>query len=1240
MTVENLKPKLNFLSEEYVLAQAWKKTASYIRSHNWYADTLALDRAAANLPDFIRQLSNQLRSPEDWRNDPLRIVPAPKSQAWYVEPKSGKWRPQSEAETAKKLRPLAHVSLRDQVTATALMLCLADRVETLQGDPRVSISDPSLRRTVVSYGNRLYCEDVSGELVHPWGSGKLYRAYFEDYRRFLSRTEKVAEEVSAGSRAVIIHSDLRQFYDRVRPELLAGRIESLRRSTDDPRFFEFVRRFLSWKWHAEDQVDAEEYARDSEIADFATVALPQGLVAAGFFANIVLLDFDRELSRRIGKEVIRGVRLHDACRYVDDIRLVLSSKKRPHVEEIKQDVFKWLQELSNSYAGGLPLSPEKTEAALFRGDERPLVRQGRRMERIQRAISGGFDVVGGEEILDALQSLVRAQSRYAAERTIDQGWSLAPVPDVRDDTVARFTAARFRTTFRSLRPLLDDPEEAEGAGHERESEEPASLFRAPRTRADLDDEARAFALGLIENWVEDPSNVRLLRIGLDLWPSEDVLERILSILGQYTTASRRSRASRRVAAYCLAEVFRAGATETGFVENKECLPNGVDIGEYRNILAKEAERLASLAPSALPWYLKQQVLLFLATMNQGVGPTLGTRASPETKHYSELIRYLRGDDQRLTDRDFATLAILSRRAFVDRQRAIKLARAGITGNRASLIVERDPTFGLEILQSNKEVAQAVPPRVRRDLCLTPIARRKGWQSLATIVLGGAEFLRTEPTLLEFAARCLERWPPGGLVEVVTPSDVWLRIDGSPPEKPKLAEAEILPGKTSSKGYLYRPPEWCPLKDRWRLQLGYLLRFVLTAQPDFTRIVHLGGPKKENVIYRVPESHWYQRRYGLYSGRSAFGADWLPITDWVEELLFALLRWPGCRRSRFSDWVDSGIQSTLRQVRKRLIYLSGLHGKLADVSILPITSKWPERPKSNRPLRVCVVQTVIPEAKDIISDPSVSEPGLRKKHRKHLSAALAAVERMLDLRETHKGSDARLDLLVFPELSVHPSDVDSHLVPFARVHESIILAGLTYEELFPGQPFVNSALWLIPVWSQESGMDVLRVRQGKLYLAHEEEKMNTPTTKLMGFRPCQWLVGYQWNPESDKRPLRLTASVCYDATDIRLAADLSDKSDVFVVPSLNQDVSTFDHMALSLHYHMFQMVIVANNGAFGGSNAYAPYRERYHGQVFHLHGQPQASIAFLEIDDIGKFLRRPNSAIRAGWKYPPAGRKRS
>src|SRR3546814_21040391 len=85
------------------------------------------------------------------------------------------WNPERPGPT--KIRPLAHVSLSDQVAATALMLCLSEPAETAQGDPRGSFESPEVRRAVMSYGNRLFCDraDEGGALVHRWGSSKLYR---------------------------------------------------------------------------------------------------------------------------------------------------------------------------------------------------------------------------------------------------------------------------------------------------------------------------------------------------------------------------------------------------------------------------------------------------------------------------------------------------------------------------------------------------------------------------------------------------------------------------------------------------------------------------------------------------------------------------------------------------------------------------------------------------------------------------------------------------------------------------------------------------------------------------------------------------------------------------------------------------------------------------------------------------------------------------------------------------------
>ena len=78
------------------------------------------------------------------------------------------------------------------------------------------------------------------------------------------------------------------------------------------------------------------------------------------------------------------------------------------------------------------------------------------MRRVQSAVSGGFDAIRGREILDAVQGLIRSQEHYSQEHADRQSWSIAPIPEVKDATVARFVARRFRTTIRSLRPLLLD----------------------------------------------------------------------------------------------------------------------------------------------------------------------------------------------------------------------------------------------------------------------------------------------------------------------------------------------------------------------------------------------------------------------------------------------------------------------------------------------------------------------------------------------------------------------------------------------------------------------------------------------------------------------------------------------------------------------------------------------------------------------------------------------------------------
>ena len=1243
MTLDTLWPSLEMLRQKYVLIQAWKKTTNYIRYHNWYADTLGLDIRTVNLPAFIAEIEETLQHPDDWKSDPVRIVPAPKGQQrWWVSPDSGAWEPVKEVRRRidrSSLRPLAHLSLRDQVVATAIMLCLADRVETRQGDPLNSIQHESARRRVSSYGNRLFCDESNGELSHRWGSTKLYRSYYEDYRTFVTRPSEVADSIErvSGERVFVVDSDLSQFYDRVGPELLAAKTRCFQRDSDDPKFFDLAERVFNWTWDERDESEVSAYSRAAALEDFTRIALPQGLVAAGFFANLVLVSFDEVLRSRIGEDIVPGVRLKDVCRYVDDLRIVVTISPFNRVAELQSAVVTWITRVLEEEAAGLQVSEEKTTVAEFGGSERPLVRQSSRMNRIQSAVSGGFDPLEGAEILDSIQGLMRSQDALSADRS-DSAWQFSPVPDVRDETVARFSGGRFRFTYRSIRPLLDDRPTRE------EAQVPSTLSSddragtGPRSQSELDEDARAFALGLIERWVEDPSNVRLLRIGLDIWPDPDVLQGILSLLRPYTEPGGPRGAPRRVAHYCLTEILRAGATETGLVSDAESLPSSLDLSRYREVLCQEAGRLIRPSSIKLPWYLRQQALLFHAVSDPESTPIERQGTALETQHYRRLILFRRGQLTNLHADDYATFAVLNRRAFVDDPRSVLDLSSLLASDRSTQIAVRDPAFASELAEVDNAFVSLLSARIREDLCINVSQTRGAFDSLADLILKEHENspLRNELSLLMFSRALLEELQASNNFECLTPSQVGLRIE----VKQGVAEIgsiELLRSSAEPRESIYSPPDWCSEGERWRFQLGFLLRFILTRQPDFTSIVYRSTTRvRIHEYYRPVKSHWYQRLYGLLNVQRAFGADWLPITDWMERFLLALMRWPGCRLAAGFEWVEDGIERVLQEISKRVDFLKHLRGDATGCLFLPRTAKWPTAHTGTRSLRACVVQTAIPDTV-CANDLEFARRDSRRRHRFHLSAALAAVRRMLALRRTHTESDGRLDWLILPELSVHPDDVRRHLIPFARSHRTIILAGLTYEELFPGEPLVNSALWVTPEWSSQYGLQVRDFRQGKYHLAPAEKQH-----RLQGFRPCQWLVGFPWSQGEDD--LRLTASVCYDATDLSLASDLRDRSDVFAIPSLNRDIKTFDQMALALHYHMYQLVIVANNGRYGGRNAYWPLHEQHEKQLFHLHGQPQASIAFLEIDDIADFLSRgiekPQTLVpsKSGiWKSPPAGR---
>lgn len=94
---------------------------------------------------------------------------------------------------------------------------------------------------------------------------------------------------------------------------------------------------------------------------------------------------------------------------------------------------------------------------------------------------------------------------------------------------------------------------------------------------------------------------------------------------------------------------------------------------------------------------------------------------------------------------------------------------------------------------------------------------------------------------------------------------------------------------------------------------------------------------------------------------------------------------------------------------------------------------------------------------------------------------------------------------------------------------------------------------------------------------------------------------------------MSASICYDATDIHLAAALRDHIDCYIVSAFNPDVGLFDTMAESWRYHMYGHTVLANTGVYGGSTIQAPYKESYERILAHSHGGNQAQILLATLD---------------------------
>jgi len=1310
-----LPPKGEKLCDVVVLAQAWKKSHTYIRRHNWYADVLELDASTIDLEDHLVHWATEVCQP-DFRPKDLLLVPAPKNMRWWFPPtptiesldqllifdlnKLGPsptfedWRPfdlelpktlgepPTQEQQRLKLRPLAHLSIRDQTLATAVMMCMAEAIESAQGDTTNTDIAAVRASGTVSYGNRLQCTWVAiagakSKAQFSWGNSRTYRQYFQDYRAFLARPRSVCSELAAHlaprRELFVVSLDIKGFFDNIDSNALLKELMFLEAehrvehglpelAAADTEFWERTSRIFSWQWRSEDQKEAKLIHGDER--EELGLGLPQGMVASGFFANAYLVRFDRKMQQFAVAGALIGddVRLLDYCRYVDDMRLVVEAKSGPSgfnqaavLEHVKRYVTLTLKAHCDLICAqkDLELSSDKCSATSYRAISGQS-HVSAMMAMVNAEISGTFDLesliqtaAGLDGLLwvsDQIQNVVDLKPSRLTLATV-----AVPNTDVRDDTVKRFVATRIAQLLRQRLAMTDLESPARST---------ASISDQVTQGMLLSHEFESTARKLIKCWAENPALALLLRCGLDLFPHPRLLTPVVEALntklfnvteGNDIVKLRQV----RVAEYVLADLLRAGAVETGFRDLEE-YPEGVDIQGYREDLGSIARHVLT-GRTYSPWYLRQQARLYLASIGD-FSLAAVTEVTPEMRTYTILQRaalFVPTQDEELSDT--VPLAILAQQLQPNSRRfgvwlSEALGRTNDDKVREAVIrtvAQNRPDLLMAALKGRQAANwRQFVPNVLVEATKRPSSSRKhltklnSTRPLLQIINESSNLFDQENALLMLADSLLRH--PGvekhlsagaSAADIVLRCEDWSRLSELPEKSGFLQVESIVDGDT--KNSLYASPSWVADEKTWIYGLGRILRSALTGEFDFTSRRYL--VTEEVGRYNGLRSTWFKRRFGLLNSGRGLLDEPGPVSPWLSSLLSTLLQWPGVEIRANTASIAGDVRTPaelLTYVQERIAVQRGLFGfrSKTPMYVVPVDD---HEPLQDRPLRVAIVQPMRPRREEFDGkDPTHWTPGVLAQHRRHLAEVCRLTHQKLKTWASANSAIAFdendapvVDVILFPELAVHPE----HIFLLRRLSDKVranIFAGLTFLHSHKAGGTVNQGLWLIRTESSGHGRAFQYAWQGKQHPMKDEVKMG-----VKGHRPHITLVEL---PVGVKSRTRIAAAICYDATDLDLVADLRDKSDIFLVAALNQDVQTFDNMVAALHFHMYQPVILANSGEFGGSTAQVPLpaHERL---IAHVHGNQQVAVSVFEVDP-HLFKSTSPAKIPKTLKSPPAGYK--
>lgn len=1246
-----LKPADQYIADNVVLAQAWKKSQQYIRSTNWYANTFELDRStlslAKNLDLWVEELEGL-----DYELTPLRLVPAPKSTSWVFvdtplfppaniefldwefaeENLSGinqSWVPKDEV--VIPLRPLAHVPIKEQTYFTALMMCLANTVETIQGDTSSDFESVHEKK-VVNYGNRLYCQYKDGEAQFPWGNSTIYSKYFTDYQRFLERPSyfgKQAIDYKSGRENVYeIHLDLSRFYDCIDRRRLTEEIVSLIDGYTHKRFpiiDKLLDEFEDWKWE-DDSISLYNNVCQKDSEDIP-LGVPQGLVSGGFLSNIYLLNFDAEMAEVIGQVIDEKYRVVDFCRYVDDMRLIIVSEESS--TNLKKDIVDFINSKLEDI--GLSIHSDKTKVEPFQIKK---VGISGKLRSIQGKVSGPISNNEIDEQLGHLEGLINlADYIKTLPKDEDSNNPLAlieaPNHDVREDTLVRFSANKIHNLLQQKRNFYT--QEVDNTGKPKPG--------------NWDYLQERMARKFIACWTKDPSLVLLLKKGLELFPNTAILKTIITQF-KYVISRQNSKQTCLVE-YCLCEIFRHSATIIHQKSDWEfpTHSNRADYFEYLQCIAIDILQNSS----AYSFNVREQARFLLLVRNDNL---LGNEDA-EDKDFNVVIKIIKGFRSIANDmshQEFISnsllayqlssepeLVIRSLSSFLEKVnkkgglRKLKksLNKRNLTDVLENLAIESSTLFSELVKHGAKnnyswqqEHSYIIKKSGIYQKSVEPKFNERAYPLLALIKHVNNP-LSHENAILHMLKVSLEEYDFSNAVDLAN-----TKVECSNWDEIQTLDTNLKINIQPDDSPLFGVPDWVLDEHRPLYHVGMFIRSCLIGDLDWT-----GSNRyiQENGQYTGIKSGFIKRQFGLMHSPESLNGQSAPMSGWLTNLLFQLLQWPGLQlNGTESEWPKVwNIKTLLQLIEKRINYQKNLFCKLSMIPgyIEKVNLNWN---KDKQELDVVMVQSLLPQKSDFLEHGLMLDtPEYRVKHRRHVAAV---AELILHKKYSHEtvGSDitGKIDLIVWPELAVNDADIDI-LKRLSDKTGAMIFTGLNFANIPNVDGPNNVAKWIIPN-KRQSGRSFIERLQGKQFMMKDEVKHIKP------WRPYQLFIELIHPAFKDETGFRMTGSICFDSTDIKMSADLKGKSNAYLIPALNMDVNTFDSMVDALFYHMYQHVVLVNTGEFGGSVAKAPYKERHEKLITHVHGAQQVSISSFKMNMFD--FREIGNAYNSGKKLKtkPAG----